>query len=73
LFDYVVLNTSPISRGLARRYEAQRAEPVENDLEAVRALGVEPVLARLLVEDGVARHDPARLARLLLKLARRRK
>jgi uncharacterized cofD-like protein len=73
LFDYVALNTRPLSRRLARRYEAQRAGPVANDLEAVSALGVRPVLASLLVEDGVARHDPGRLARLLLKLARQRR
>ena len=72
LFDYVVLNTRELSRGLARRYAAGRAGPVDNDLDAVRALGAEPVLASLLVEDRVARHDSGRLARLLLKLARRR-
>jgi uncharacterized cofD-like protein len=72
LFDYVVLNTRKMSRRLERRYAAQRAEPVENDLEPVRALGVEPVLASLLVEDRVARHDSGRLAKLLLKLAARR-
>jgi uncharacterized cofD-like protein len=72
LFHFVVLNTRPLSRGLRQSYAAQRAEPVEPDLAAVRALGVQPVLARLLVEDGVARHDPRRLARLLLALARRR-
>jgi len=72
LFDYVILNTRDMSRRLERRYAAQRAEPVENDLEQVRALGVEPVLASWLVEDRVARHDPGRLAKLLLKLAARR-
>jgi hypothetical protein len=34
----------------------------------VRALGVLPVLADVLVEDRVARHDSNHLARLLLKL-----
>lgn len=70
LFDRVVLNTSGLSRIMHRRYSAERAEPVPNDLARVRALGVEPVLASLVVEDHVARHDAARLARLLLALAR---
>jgi hypothetical protein len=39
-----------------------------NDLAEVRALGVAPVLADVLVEDGVARHDSRLLAKLLLIL-----
>ena len=70
LFDYVVLNTRPLSSGMRRRYEAERAEPVENDLEAIRALGPEPVCAPLLIEDRVARHDSVKLAKLVLTMAR---
>jgi hypothetical protein len=40
-----------------------------NDLAEVRALGVAPVLADVLVEDHVVRHDSLRLAKLLLNLA----
>jgi uncharacterized cofD-like protein len=69
LFDYVVLNTGKLSGALLKRYAAERAAPVEMDLDAVRKLGVKPICADLLVEDGVARHDPRRLARLLLSLA----
>ena len=69
LFHYVVLNTRVISPSLLRRYAVQRAEPVVNDLDQIRALGVEPVTASLLEEDRVARHDPRRLTRLLLDLA----
>lgn len=69
LFDYVVLNTRKMSRGLARLQGASRAEPVKNGLEAVHALGVEPT-ARLLLEDGVARPDAGHLVQLVLTLAR---
>ena len=69
VFDYAVLNTKGLSPALLRRYAAQRAEPVVNDLGEIRALGVEPVTASLLEEDHVARHDPRRLAQLLLDLA----
>jgi len=72
LFDHVVLNTQPLSRALLKRYAAERAEPVQLDLDAVRALGVKPLGADLLLEDHVARHDSRRLARLLLSLARQR-
>ncbi len=72
LFDYIVLNTRPLSGALLKRYAAERAAPVEMDLDAVRKLGVKPVCANLLLEDHVARHDSRRLARLLLSLAAKR-
>ena len=72
VFDYIVLNTRPMSRALLKRYAAERAEPVSVDLDAIRRLGVKPVSASLMVEDHVARHDPRRLTKLLLSLAKRR-
>ena len=69
VFDRVILNTGKLSAGVLRRYSAQRAAPVQNDLEAILALGVKPVLADLAEENHVARHDPRRLAKLLLSLA----
>lgn len=71
LFQYIVLNHRPLSPSLLKRYAAERAEPVRLDLDAVRALGVRPLCANLLIEDQVARHDSRRLAKLLLSLARR--
>ena len=71
IFDDVVLNSRPMSRLMLRRYAADEAEPVSNDLEKIRALGVEPVCAELLVEDHFARHDFRRLAQLLLELAQK--
>ncbi|HLW79876.1 MAG TPA: gluconeogenesis factor YvcK family protein [Terriglobia bacterium] len=73
LFDLVILNTRELSPGLRRRYAAEQAEPVRNDLAHIRDLGVRPVLAGLLEEDHVARHDPRRLARLVLGIACQRR
>jgi hypothetical protein len=67
-----VLNTGTLSGALLKKYAAERAEPVELDLDAVRMLGVKPLCANLLIEDQVARHDSRRLARLLLALAKKR-
>jgi len=72
LFDYVVLNSRPISPAVRQRYAADRAETVAHDLEQIHALGVQPIYADLLLEDHVARHDAVRLAKLLLDLAARR-
>jgi len=69
LFDVVILNNHPLSPALAKRYARQRAEPVVNDFDAILALGVEPVVADLLIQDHVARHNSERLAQLVLDLA----
>jgi len=71
LFDYIVLNSRPISPVMRKRYAAERAEPVTQDLEQIHALGVQPLCANLLLEDHVARHDADRLAKLILDLASR--
>jgi uncharacterized cofD-like protein len=71
LFDYVVLNKRAFSPAMRRKYAAQRAEPVVNDFDAVRALGIVPVTASLLDEGRVARHNSDRLAKLVLRLAAR--
>lgn len=70
IFDFAVLNSRPFPPSMRRRYAAEHAEPVINDLEKIRTLGVSPVCVPLLqAEDGVARHDSVRLSRLLLELA----
>jgi len=69
LFDVVILNSRPVSSSLRRRYAADGAAPVVNDLAEVRALGVASVLSDVLIEEHVARHDPHHLAKLLLNLA----
>jgi uncharacterized cofD-like protein len=68
IFDGIILSTTKVSRPMRRRYAAQRAEPVSNDLEEIESLGVRPILANLLAKDHVARHDSARLAQLLVTL-----
>ncbi len=70
LFDRVILNSQPLSDRMLKRYAAERAQPVELDLDAVRKLGVKPISAKLLIEDHVARHDSRRLTKLLLSLVR---
>jgi len=72
LFDYIVLSNQRLSPALIKRYAAEGAAPVVNDLDGVRELGVTPITAPLLGADHVARHDPARLARLLFRIARSR-
>jgi uncharacterized cofD-like protein len=67
VIDWVVANRQPISPEVAKRYRARGAQPVTIDLAALQSLGYRVILDNLLEEHGVIRHDPGRLARLLLE------
>ena len=67
LFDFVVINRTPISPGLLRRYRAQGAEPVDPSFDELTRMGLSYVTGDFLQEqDGVVRHDQTRLTQILL-------
>jgi len=68
LFDYALINRTPASDELRSKYASEGACQIVNDLEAVEALGVIPVLGDYLDESGPARHNTTRVARDLLEL-----
>jgi uncharacterized cofD-like protein len=68
LFDYALINTAPISEELHAKYALEGQEPLVNDLDRVRALGVEPITGNFLHEGDVLRHDYDRVAQTLLTL-----
>lgn len=67
--DYAILNSRPIKPALRARYARQEAKPVENDADAIRALGIEIVLSDLLEENEKVRHNPAIIGDVALGLA----
>jgi uncharacterized cofD-like protein len=69
LFDYALINCTPVSDHTKAKYALEGACQIVADLEAIKALGVIPVLGDYLEEDGVARHNTARIAADLLQLA----
>ena len=69
IFDYAVINRSPVSGQLKAKYALEGASQIVADLEAIVSMGVRPVLGDYLFEDGVARHDTNRLAQDLIDLA----
>jgi uncharacterized cofD-like protein len=69
IFDYALINRTPLSEELKAKYALEGASQIVADLEAIEALGVCPVLGDYLFEDGVARHNTDRLAEDLLELA----
>jgi 2-phospho-L-lactate transferase/gluconeogenesis factor (CofD/UPF0052 family) len=69
LFDAVLVHKkSPSAKSLIR-YAQQNSHPVFLDREAVSQLGRRIVLANILYEDeiGCVRHNPQKLAKVLLK------
>ncbi len=71
LFDYVLVNTAPISASLLERYASEGQQPIEPDFDRIRALGVIPVPGNFVREGDVLRHDYDRVAEVLLDLPRR--
>lgn len=71
LFDYVLVNTAPISPSLLLRYASEGQRPIEADLDRIRALGVTPVTGNFVREGDVLRHDYDHVAEVLLELPRR--
>jgi len=70
LIDVAVVNSGAIRLAARRRYAREQAEPVENDLDHIRAMGVQVVLADLVLQTEVVRHDPRKAAIAALRLAR---
>ena len=69
IFDYALINRTPASKQLKGKYASEGACQIVNDLEAIEALGVIPVLGDYLEEAKVARHNTSRVARDLMHLA----
>jgi uncharacterized cofD-like protein len=68
LFDYALINRTPVSDQLKAKYALEGACQIVADLDAIKALGVIPVLGDYLEEGNVARHNTARLATDLIQL-----
>src|ERR1700751_2094114 len=69
LFDYALLNRSAASEEMKVKYATEGACQIVNDLDAIEAMGVIPVLGDYLEEAGVARHNFTRAAHDVLDLA----
>jgi uncharacterized cofD-like protein len=68
IFDYALINTGPISAVRLEQYAREGQQPIEADLERIRALGVEPVTGNFVHEGDVLRHDYDRVAERVLAL-----
>jgi hypothetical protein len=71
LIDVAVLNTRSISASQKRKYAAQKARPVLNDVDRLEEMGLQVVAADLLASGDSVRHDPRASADVALQLAKR--
>jgi uncharacterized cofD-like protein len=69
IFDYALVNTAPISPTLLARYASEGQNPIEPDLDRIRALGVEPITGAFAHEGDLLRHDYDQVARSLVQIA----
>ncbi|HEX3967773.1 MAG TPA: gluconeogenesis factor YvcK family protein [Edaphobacter sp.] len=69
IFDYALINTGPISDMRLKQYAREGQQPIEADLERIRALGVEPITGNFVHEGDVLRHDYDLVAERVLALA----
>jgi len=68
IFDYALINRTSASDELKSKYASEGACQIVNDLDAIEALGVIPILGDYLEEAGVARHNTTRVARDLMEI-----
>jgi len=69
IFDYALVNTAPVRQATLAQYAREGQLPIEADLDAVRALGVEPITGNFVHEGEVLRHSYDFVAETLLQLA----
>jgi uncharacterized cofD-like protein len=72
VLDVALVHRSPVPTAVAEAHAAEGARPVAVDRSAIEALGVVPHLADLLAPGERGRHEPNKLARALLAIARAR-
>jgi uncharacterized cofD-like protein len=69
IIDYCLVNTSELPTEVLKRYAEGSSFPVVNDRSKIENMGCRVIEEDLgIVEDGVIRHDPRRLARIILGL-----
>jgi uncharacterized cofD-like protein len=63
--DYVIVNDQPPSK-LLEAYAVEGQIPVKPDIERITAMGITPVRAQVISETATVRHDPEKLAQVVV-------
>ncbi len=70
VFDYVLVNNATPMPELMERYHASGQELVLPDIDRIRQMGYKVVAGNFISQSDYVRHDPARLAEAILRLAK---
>jgi uncharacterized cofD-like protein len=70
IFDYALVNTAPFSPETLARYAAEKASPIEADIDRIEAMGVRCIAGDFASEGSVVRHAAGRVTGALLALGR---
>jgi uncharacterized cofD-like protein len=68
IIDYVVINNQNVAEELRQKYADQGAYPVISDVEVIEAMGMKAVLADVINETNLVRHDPLKLSRTIVSM-----
>jgi len=66
IFNYCIVNTAQASESLLKRYDQEKSHPVINDADNIQKMGYRVIGDDVLLSGDVIRHDPAKLARIIL-------
>ena len=70
VIDCVILNNKRPPEKVRRHYAEQNSKPVSNDIARIKGLGVEVVALDMLWQGPSIKHDPEKIAHMLVQLAR---
>ena len=66
LIDYCIVNTGQIPKNTLERYAGQSSYPVACDRKNIEDLGYRVIEEDFVMSDGVVRHDPLKLAKIII-------
>lgn len=66
IFDYCIVNNGQVPAHILERYAQERSYYVTDDSEKIRSLGYRVIGENLVLVDGLIRHDPLKLANIIL-------
>ncbi len=69
ILQVCVVNTKTVPPELLEKYHKEQAVPVQADVERIRELGYQVVAEEVISTQNYVRHDPDKLAKLIIHLA----
>lgn len=66
IFDYCIVNVGEILTAIGKRYEQESSYSVVNDTKKIESMGYRVIGEDIIVAQDVVRHDPLKLAKVIL-------